>query len=237
MAKQTEQLRQIVQQEIRNSLKEQLEDVSQDLRVVHENWRESLQIMQELNSGEKKETEPAEDAKEPATTSDNHQMEANTSALGEILEQPQAEEIQETKETGTNFERSVVDVSERQGERPAPNERGMEEKGAERTSSKPRKRRVKSRTAAGARRKKKTKFSKKTWELRKKTTHKKSKEAFQVWLDQVRQKPQQQTTEMQRYVPWDPGGFIYETRSSQVPDHRSQSPSLIATSTLMEATD
>jgi hypothetical protein len=102
------------------------------------------------------------------------------------------------------------------------------------TNSKPRQSRVKkglSKFGAGKKKKK--------WELRRKNMHKKtSKEAFQAWMDHVRKKRHvQQTTEMQRYVPWDPGGFIYESRSSQVPDHRSPSPSLIATSTLIEATD
>jgi hypothetical protein len=83
LAKQSEQLRQIVQQEIRNSLKEQLEDVRQDLRVVHENLTESLQIMQESNLGEKREIE-LENAEVHTKTSDNSQEETNMSVPEEI---------------------------------------------------------------------------------------------------------------------------------------------------------
>jgi hypothetical protein len=116
----------------------------------------------------------------------------------------------------------------------------MDEKMAERISSKPRQSRVKKGLSKfGACRKKK-------WDLRKKTTHGKStREAFQQWIDHVRKKHREQmnndgrlTTEMRRYVPWDPGGFIYETRYQKFSSiearmtHRSPYHLRVATRTL-----
>jgi hypothetical protein len=213
-------------------------EVRESLRDMHGNFRESLQIMQESNLGEKGEIE-LEDAKEQPETKDNHPIEVSTS----VPEEVHVTAIRETKET----EISAVELSERHGERNAPNKPDVDVKMAEETNhSKPRKSHVKGLAAAGASRKKKSRLVKKKLEGLKKNAHGKSqKEAFQAWLDQVRKKPReqtnkvrQQTTEMQRYVPWDPGGFIYETRSSQVPDHRSQYPVReITTSTPIEATN
>jgi hypothetical protein len=246
---------------------EHFEDVKQNLETVHENLRESLEIVHEsmeqsvrklsniiettrqeirqinLDTCEKDDTKEIEE--EDVERSNERQAEVSerlSEQVAEILETEgiPATEIRETKETdGNSSMETSQEISERQGEPDAPNQQSMNEKVAGGTNKEPRKRRVGSWTAAGARRKKrKSTRLKKKWELQRKTMHGKSqKEAFQAWMDQVCKKPQQQTTEMQRHVPWDPGGFISKNRSSQVPDHRSQSPSLIATSTLMEATD
>jgi hypothetical protein len=201
----------------------------------------------ELNDSkheQKGRTETAE-FKEQVERSNERQAEVSE-RLSEQVEEIQeteeipATEIRETKET------RAMEISGRHGERKAPDEQNMEAKVAERISSKPRKRRVRSLTAAGAcRKKKKSKLSKK-WELRRKTMHGKStKEAFQAWIDQVRKKHREQmnneqrrTTRLQRHVPWDPGGFIYEMHSSEVSNHRSQYPVReITTSTPIEATN
>jgi hypothetical protein len=213
---------------------DQMESMKREIRSLKQEIIAT--IRQEPNTGEKKQIE-AEDEEVQTKPNEGCQVETGISVPEEV-------HVPEIQEKGVTLETSAVEFSGRQGEPEAPNERCRNEKVTEGTNSKPRKRRVGSLAAAGARRKKKKyQFSMK-WESRRKTTQKKSqKEAFQQWMDNVRKKHRNQTnnvrhqmTRQQRHVPWDPGGFIYETRSSQVPDHRSQSPSLIATSTLCEAT-
>jgi hypothetical protein len=113
-----------------------------------------------------------EDVEVRTKRSDNHQGEASTS----IPESLPANEIRETKETdengsmktsnemvdrnleiqqtGANLERTAVKNERRRGEREAPKEQITNEKMAEGTNSKPRKRRKKSLAAAGACKKK-----------------------------------------------------------------------------------
>jgi hypothetical protein len=215
--KQSEQLEAKLMEDLKQAtkeVKERFEEVRQDLCVVHENLRESLgtvhenlreslQIMQESNLGEKGEIK-VDDAEEQPKINDKSQIEISTS----VQEQQPVTENRETKETET----SAVEFSGRHGERKAPDEQNMETKVAERINSKPRQSRVKGLAAAGARRKKKSKFSKEKLEGLKKNTHKKSsKEAFQAWINPVRKKHhEEQTTEKQRHVPWDPGGVVYK---------------------------
>jgi hypothetical protein len=216
-------------------------EVRESLGTVRENLRESLQITQESNPGEKKEVE---DVEEQAKTGDNHQVETSISVPEEVP-------VPEIQEKGVTLEISAVGISERQGECATPNEQDVGERemvktklksGSRQTNQtklKEKRRHKRSLAAAGAHRKK-SKLSKKKWELRKKTTRGKS----QQWIDQVRKKhreqmnhEQRQTTRQQRHVPWDPGGLVYKLRtSSTVPDYRSQDNTFV-TSTPIEATN
>jgi hypothetical protein len=225
-----------------------LEDCREKLRAVHESMEQSVQKLSnkietatqeirhiEINICGKKEIK-VDDAEEQPKINDKSQIEISAS----VQDQQPVTENRETKETET----SAVEFSGRRGERDAPNERGIDVNMAEETNNKPRKSRVKSLTAAGARRKKKSKFSKKKWEVLEKTTPEKStRAAFQAWMNQVCKKPReqtnnvrQQTTEMQRHVPWDPGGVVYKIHQKfsgiEVSvTHRSQYHSLVATRT------
>jgi hypothetical protein len=99
----------------------------------------------------------------------------------------------------TEIETSAEDNLRWRGEREATNEQGMNEKVAGETNNKPRKRRVRSLAAAGARtKKKKSKLSKKKWELRRMKHHGHTNVRRRKLCEQHR-------------VPWDPGGFICET--------------------------
>jgi gas vesicle protein len=200
--------------QLTNDIREQCEDLREDLReslrAVHENLSESLRAVHESM-----ETEPAEDVEGTIQTSDNHQIEVSTS----VPEEVHAKEIQEM---GVTLETRAKEISERRGEREAPNKPIVDEKVAERTNSKPRKSRVKSLAAAGTCRKKR---KKKKWRvLQEKTMHgKSSKKVFQRWIDHVRKKHREQMNKQQQ-MQWDPGGLVYKPRntSSTVPDHRSQ---------------
>jgi hypothetical protein len=187
--------------------------------IIETTRQEIRQINLDTCEKNKKKVIGADDGAEQNKTSDNHQVETSTSAPEEI-------QVTEIQQIGAKTETRAMEFSGRHGERKAPDEQNMEANVAERISSKPRKRRVRSLTAAGARRKKRKKklnFSKNKRDVRRKTTHGKSqKEAFQAWLDQVRKQPREQTnkvrqrtTEMQRHVPWDPGGSNLRNTSSK----------------------
>jgi hypothetical protein len=221
-------------------IKEHCADLGESLRAVQESMEQSVekvsnqiettrQEIRELKIGEKKETEPTEDAEGQMQTRGNHPMETSTVVPEEIPEQPQVAEIQETEETPVTEVRETketraMEISGRHGEPEAQNEQDVGERkmvktklksGSRQTNQtklKEKQRRKKSLAAAGACKKKKFTVLKKKWESRRKTTHSKSsKEAFQAWIDHVRKKHhEQQTTEMQRYVPWDPGGVVYK---------------------------
>jgi hypothetical protein len=196
-----------------------MESVKQE--IVNAKQEIIAKIRQEPNPGEKGVIE-LEDAEEQPKINDKSQIEISTS----VQEQPPVTEIRETKET----EKGAAETLRRRGEREDPNVQVMGEGEMAETKLKsgrrqtdPKKMKVKQRLKKGL-----SKFGacrKKKWELRKKTTQdKSSKEAFQAWLDHVSKKHRnqtnnvrQQTTEMQRHVPWDPGGVVYKIRRKKFP--------------------
>jgi hypothetical protein len=221
-----------IRQEPNTGEKKQIEAEDAEVQM-----QTSVNYKMEASTGVPEEIPEQPQAEEQVERSNERQAEVSEHLSEQVAEIQETEgipatEIRETKETdGNSSMETSQEISERQGEPKAPNEQTTNEKVTEETDSKPRKRRVRSLAAVGAHRKeKKFKRSRKKWKLRKKTIHQKSsKEAFQKWLDHVRKKHRDQmnnvrhqTTRQQRHVPWDPGGFIYESGSSQVPEHRSQ---------------
>jgi hypothetical protein len=240
-------------QNMGEQLKKAFEDLRESLREVHESMEQSAERLSdkieiatqemrhiELNICEEKEIEV--DEEEQVKINDSHQGEAS----GKTPEQASENERTECNEQADENSETRAVNSRRRGEREAPDEQDIGEGEMPEIKLKSGRGQIDHKTLKMKQRLKKgiTKVGacrKKKWELLRKNMHdKSSKEAFQAWIDQVRMKHHEQTnnvgrhqtTRQQRHVPWDPGGFISKNRSSQVPDHRSQSPSLIATSAL-----